>query len=154
MPTVNGASWMVVLKLCHPRPLFVYFRLFKQTIQFLQQINVKKCPSSIWCWDSNPRPSEHESPPITTRPGLPPKNGASWMVVTDNKLCSWLSLTYLLYESVIYFKGGVYNTEHWRRKFCKPHSVIESPWNCNCKFLVNKNLAVATTILSCSKYVG
>ena len=23
-----------------------------------------------WCWDSNARPSEHESPPITTRPGL------------------------------------------------------------------------------------
>ena len=33
-----------------------------------------KCPSSIWCWNSNPRPSEHESPPITTRPGLPPLN--------------------------------------------------------------------------------
>ena len=28
---------------------------------------------SIQCWDSNPRPLEHESPPITTRPGLPPK---------------------------------------------------------------------------------
>ena len=25
------------------------------------------------CWDSNPQPLEHESPPITTRPGLPPK---------------------------------------------------------------------------------
>ena len=25
----------------HFRPLFVYFRLFKQTLQFLQQINVK-----------------------------------------------------------------------------------------------------------------
>ena len=23
-----------------------------------------------WCWDSNSRPLEHESPPITTRPGL------------------------------------------------------------------------------------
>ena len=31
----------------------------------------KKYPSSIRCWDSNPRPSEPESPPITTRPGLP-----------------------------------------------------------------------------------
>ena len=26
-----------------PRPLFRFFGLFKQTIQFLQQINVKKC---------------------------------------------------------------------------------------------------------------
>ena len=33
---------------------------------------VKKCPSSIRCWDSNSRPLEHEPPPITTRPGLPP----------------------------------------------------------------------------------
>ena len=37
----------------------------------LQQINVKKCPSSIRHRDSNPRPSGRESPPITTRPGLP-----------------------------------------------------------------------------------
>ena len=34
----------------------------------LQQINVKKCPSSIWCWDSNSQPSDYESPPLTTRP--------------------------------------------------------------------------------------
>ena len=30
------------------------FDLFKQTI--LQQINVKKCPFGIWCWDLTPRP--------------------------------------------------------------------------------------------------
>ena len=30
---------------------------------------MSKCPSSIWCQDSNPRPSEREPPPITTRPG-------------------------------------------------------------------------------------
>ena len=33
---------------------------------------MKKCPSSIQCWDSNQQPSEQESPPITIRPGLPP----------------------------------------------------------------------------------
>ena len=56
------------------RPLLSFiFGLFKQTsIQFLQ-LHVKKCPSNIWCRDSNPQPSEHESPPITTRPGLPLK---------------------------------------------------------------------------------
>ena len=32
-----------------------YFRCFKQTLQFLQQRNVKKCSSRIRCWDSNPR---------------------------------------------------------------------------------------------------
>ena len=63
-----------------PGLFFVYFYLFKQALQalqalqFLQQIIVKKCLSSIRCWDSNPRPLELESPPITTRPGLLPKN--------------------------------------------------------------------------------
>ena len=33
---------------------------------------VKKCPSSIWYWDSNSLHSKHESPPITTRSWLPP----------------------------------------------------------------------------------
>ena len=35
----------------------VYIRLFKHTLQFLQQLNVEKCPSSLQCWNSNPRPS-------------------------------------------------------------------------------------------------
>ena len=56
-----------------PRPLFLFiFGLFKQTsLQFLQQI-CEKCPSSIRCRDSNPRPLKRESLPFTTRPGLPP----------------------------------------------------------------------------------
>ena len=37
----------------------------------LQQI-CEKFPYSIWCWDSNPQPSGHKFPPMTTRPGLPP----------------------------------------------------------------------------------
>ena len=52
-----------------PDLFFVYFCLFEQKIPFLQQIYVKKCPSRIQCCDSNPRPLEHEYPPITTRPG-------------------------------------------------------------------------------------
>ena len=28
------------------------------------------CPFSIWCKDSNRRPLDHESSPVTTRPGL------------------------------------------------------------------------------------
>ena len=53
--------------------LFI-FGLFKQTVQFLQQINVKKCQYSIQHWDLNPQPFEHDLSPIITRPGLPPKN--------------------------------------------------------------------------------
>ena len=60
----------------HPRPLFRLFLVFfKQTsIQFYSKF-CEKCPSSIWHWNSNPQPSELEYPPITTRPGLPPKRG-------------------------------------------------------------------------------
>ena len=58
-----------------PKPasfIVYFFGLIKQTsLQILQQINVKKCPSSIQCRDSNTWPLENESPPITTRPGLP-----------------------------------------------------------------------------------
>ena len=57
-----------------PTPaFFVYFRLFKQTLQFTANM-CEKCSSSILCWDSNLRPSEHEPRPITTRPELPPLN--------------------------------------------------------------------------------
>ena len=52
-----------------PRPLFRLFSVFSiNHFKFLQQIYVKKCPSSLLYQDSNPRPSEHASPPITTRP--------------------------------------------------------------------------------------
>ena len=49
------------------------FSLFQtNNTQNLHQINVKKCPSSSWCQDLNSQPSEYESPPLTTSPGLPP----------------------------------------------------------------------------------
>ena len=55
------------------RPLFVYFRSFSnKQCQFFNKL-MWKCPSSIWCRDSNSQPSDYESPPLTTRPGLPPK---------------------------------------------------------------------------------
>ena len=59
---------MFFKKWANPGLFSFIFGLFKQTIQFLQQINVKKCPSSIQCWHSNPRPFEDESSPIITRP--------------------------------------------------------------------------------------
>ena len=51
---------------------FSFIFVFSNKLQCLQQIYVKKCPSSIWCSDSNPRPSGNESPPIITWPGLLP----------------------------------------------------------------------------------
>ena len=40
----------------------------KQAKQFLQQMYLKKCTSSIRCWDMNTHPSECRSPPITRAP--------------------------------------------------------------------------------------
>ena len=65
---------IVFLKWANRGLFFIYFCLFKHTLQFLQQINVKKCPSSIWCRESISQHLEHEYPPITTRPGLPPNH--------------------------------------------------------------------------------
>ena len=59
-------------KMGQPGLFFHCFGLFRQILQFLWQIYVKKCPSNIQCQDSNQWPSKHESPPTTTRPGLPP----------------------------------------------------------------------------------
>ena len=56
-----------------PRPLFHLFSVFSNKhYKFLQQIHLKKCPSSLQCRDLNSQPLERESPLITTRPGLPP----------------------------------------------------------------------------------
>ena len=61
------------LKMGQPRPLLRWFSVFSNKhYKFLQKIFVKKCPSSVQCRDSNSWSLERESPPITTRPGLPP----------------------------------------------------------------------------------
>ena len=60
-------------KWANPGPFYhLYLVLLnKQHFNFYNKY-VKKCPSSIRYWDSNTQPIEHETPPITTRPGLPP----------------------------------------------------------------------------------
>ena len=54
-------------------PSSASFSSFQTDITILTTNKCEKCPSSIQCWDSNPRPLGRESPPITTRPGLPSK---------------------------------------------------------------------------------
>ena len=69
---------------------FVYFQpFFKKTIHnfYYLQYNLQKMAFQylVLCWDLNPQPLDLKSPPITTRPGLPPnintnlqqRNGAS-----------------------------------------------------------------------------
>ena len=52
-------------------PLFVYFWPFQHQNNFYTMY-VKSDPSSRQHLDSIPQPLGHESPPLTTRPGLPP----------------------------------------------------------------------------------
>ena len=59
-------------KMGPPWPLFRLFSYFQTNITILTTNECEKCPCSIRCLDLNSRPSEHESPPITTRPRLPP----------------------------------------------------------------------------------
>ena len=56
------------------RPLFRLFSVFsnKQYNFYNKSMWKMPCSSSIRRWDLNPWPLECESPPITTRPGLPP----------------------------------------------------------------------------------
>ena len=61
-------------KMGQPRTLFHLFLSFQANITILTTNKCEKCPSSIWCWDSNSQPLEHKSPPIITRPGLMPIN--------------------------------------------------------------------------------
>ena len=50
----------------------VYFRSFlNKQYKILLQINVKRCQPRIWCQDSNSRPSDYESSPLTTGSGIP-----------------------------------------------------------------------------------
>ena len=55
-----------------PLPLFRLFRLLQTNITILTTNTCEKCPSSIRRQDSNSQPSDFESPPLTTRPRLPP----------------------------------------------------------------------------------
>ena len=65
----------ILYKMGQPRPLLLStIRCFQTNIITIFPTNIcEKCPSCRRYQDLNPRPSEHESPPITTRPGLPPK---------------------------------------------------------------------------------
>ena len=60
-------------KWANPDLFFIYFRSFQtnNTIFTTNQCEKMSCPSSICRRGLNPWPSERESPPITTRPGLP-----------------------------------------------------------------------------------
>ena len=128
-----------------PRPLLSFiFGLFKQTsLKLFQQIYVKKCPSSIRCWDSNLQPLEHESPPITTRPGLPPY-GAVFVAQLVEQLHLWFKSShwhFIFCQCQLYWKDENPKVPLYAKKinlFCNLYIVIPSiktkmvsPWPTN-----------------------
>ena len=70
-----------------PAYFIIYFQSFQTNIITIFTTNIfEKCPSSIRCQDSNPQPSEHESLPITNRPGLLPSIKHSYCVFRVTRL--------------------------------------------------------------------
>ena len=129
------------------RPLFRLFLVFlKQTIQFLQQINVQKCPSSIQRRYLNPRPLEHESSPITTRPGLHPsfhyvklaKVAAKSFMTLVPRECFWIRLA----RDKQSWQNRV---TVWSNKSAEALSVTRL--NCFLKLLAKKFLQRADTVV-------
>ena len=73
------------------RPFLAFPVISNVNTIFKQQINVEE--SSIQRWDLNSRSLGHESPPLTTRPGLP-----SFMVVTQRKHCTKITSATVQYN--------------------------------------------------------
>ena len=74
----------------HPRPLFSFVFVFANKHYKLFNKNM----SSVRCLDSNTQPSDHQSHPITTRPGLPAHSICRYVVsffsLSICTICSWL----------------------------------------------------------------
>ena len=60
---------LLVFKNCHPWSLFRFFGLFQTNNANFTTNSYEECPLSIHHQDSNSRPSNYESPILTTRPG-------------------------------------------------------------------------------------
>ena len=74
-PLLLEEVFLFLLKWANPGLFFIFLQSLQKnnTIFTTNHCEKMSCPSSIQCRDSNPWPLEHESAPITTRPGLPPK---------------------------------------------------------------------------------
>ena len=123
-------------KLAIPASFRLISVFFKQTtIQFLQPIYVKKCPSSIWYWDSNPQPSEHESPPRTTRPGLLLRYYTYYLFLLTYILCfvpnyRWPQFNFILKHFSPAWKLGLGGS--WPRHSTRWSSVRVPTWRPSC----------------------
>ena len=88
-------SWIVFLT-GPSRPLFYIFSSFQTNITIFTTNKCDNCPYSIRWWDSNPQPLDHESPPIATKPGIPP---FSWIFCTIFLRSHWSKMLQCWIES-------------------------------------------------------
>ena len=111
------------------------FGLFKQTLQLLQQIYVKKCTSSIRYQESNPQPSECESLPITTSPGLPPN--------------IWYCLHVLIVDTGKLLNPKMYSLNCWLKSIENNSTNIctELGWSRHCHLLKFSPIKLAPVAL-------
>ena len=64
----SNLCWFVFFFYNGPIQPFIHlFPSFQTQITIFTTKKCERCQSSIWCQDSNSRPLEHKSPPITTR---------------------------------------------------------------------------------------
>ena len=131
----------------YPASFSFIFGLFKQTNSSIFTTNIcEKCPSSIRCWDLNPRPLEHESSPITTRPGLHPsfhyvklaKVAAKSFMTLVPRECFWIRLA----RDKQSWQNRV---TVWSNKSAEALSVTRL--NCFLKLLAKKFLQRADTVV-------
>ena len=100
---------------------FIFVCCHTNITNFTTNLYVKKCPSSIRCWDSNPGPLENESPPITTSPGLPPMGIIFVCLFCKVKRYPW---------AVSYGNKYLDRTIEWTRSLLRSRQVpIPSPQN-------------------------
>ena len=88
-------GFLLQTKLANPYLLFHLFSVFsnKHHYDFDTKSTWKmSCPSSIQCQDSNSRPLEHESSPITTRPRLLP---LLWYFIIEITILLWTKVSFI-----------------------------------------------------------
>ena len=99
-PILYGPAYLKVFLKNGPSPAsfsFIFVSSNKHYNFYHKNMRKILCPSSKWRRDLNPWPSEQESPPITTRPGLPPTylKVIVWIILKNSQEIN-LSLSLLL----------------------------------------------------------
>ena len=78
---IANRYYMIFFKWANPGLFYHLLLVFSNKYHCNFKIKyIQKCPFTIQSWDLNPRPLEHESPPITTRPELLPNIFFKWAI--------------------------------------------------------------------------